>query len=60
VRYLCLVSLAALGWALYQASVGAIVAALLPGGPVVAVVVSIAIALGFGAVIDLISRRVRR
>lgn len=59
-RYLCLVIVAAFGWAAYQASVGAMVAALLPGGPVVAVVASVAIALGLGAVIDLLMRRARR
>jgi membrane protein DedA with SNARE-associated domain len=59
-RYLCLVTVAAFGGAVYQASVGAIVATLVPGGPVVAVVVSVVIALALGAVIDLISRRVRR
>lgn len=59
-RYLCLVGVAAFGWAAYQASVGAIVAALVPGGPVVAVVVSVVVALGLGAVIDLVSRRARR
>lgn len=60
VRYLCLVSVAAFGWAAYQASVGAIVAALVPGGPVVAVVVSVTVALGLGAVIDIVSRGARR
>ncbi|WP_255305155.1 DedA family protein [Microbacterium sp. 3J1] len=60
VRYLCLVGLAALGWAAYQASVGAIVAALVPGGPVVAVIVSVVVAVGLGAVIDLATRRARR
>lgn len=59
-RYLSLVFLAALGWAAYQASVGAIVALIVPGGPVAAVLVSVAVALGLGALIDLITRRVRR
>lgn len=59
-RYLCLVSLAALGWAAYQASVGAIVGALVPGGPVVAVIVSVVAAVGLGALIDLATRRARR
>ena len=59
-RYLCLVGVAAFGWAAYQASVGAVVAAVVPGGPVVAVVVSVAVALALGAVIDLVSRRARR
>ncbi|MFK0401431.1 DedA family protein [Microbacterium sp. NPDC090225] len=59
-RYLALVTVAALGWAAYQASVGAAVAALLPGGPIVAVPVSIAVAIGLGLLIDLITRRSSR
>lgn len=59
-RYLALVSVAALGWAAYQASVGAAVAAILPGGPIVAVPVSIAVAIGLGLLIDLVTRRTRR
>ncbi|MFF7292261.1 DedA family protein [Microbacterium sp. NPDC008134] len=59
-RYLALVTVAALGWAAYQASVGAAVAAILPGGPIVAVPVSIAVAIGLGLLIDLITRRSRR
>lgn len=59
-RYIGLVTTAALGWAAYQASVGAVVAAVIPGGPVVAVVVSVAVALGLGAAIDLAVRRARR
>lgn len=59
-RYLCLVSVAALGWAAYQASVGAIVAALVPGGPVVAVLISVVVAIGLGAAIDLVVTRTRR
>lgn len=58
-RYLALVSLAATGWALYQAAVGAAVATLLPGGPLVAVPVSIVLAIGLGALIDLWVRRSR-
>lgn len=58
-RYLALVSLAATGWALYQAAVGAAVATLLPGGPLVAVPVSIVLAIGIGALIDLCVRRSR-
>ena len=58
-RYLALVSLAALGWAAYQAVLGAVIAAIVPGGPVVAVVVSIVVALALGAMIDLLTRRSR-
>ena len=59
-RYLALVTVAALGWAAYQASVGAAVAAVLPGGPIVAVPVSVAVAICLGLLIDLITRRSRR
>ncbi|PRB19090.1 DedA family protein [Microbacterium sp. MYb62] len=58
-RYLALVSLAATGWALYQAVVGAAVAVILPGGPLVSVPVSIALAVGLGVLIDLCVRRHR-
>ncbi|WP_426169331.1 DedA family protein [Microbacterium sp. DWRC1-3] len=58
-RYLALVALAATGWALYQAAVGAAVAAILPGGPLVAVPVSIVLAIGLGALIDVCLRRRR-
>lgn len=58
-RYLALVVAAATGWALYQASVGAAIAAILPGGPLVAVPVSVVVAIGFGLVIDRITRRMR-
>lgn len=59
-RYLSLVAVAALGWAAYQASIGALVAVLVPGGPIVAVVVSVGAALALGAVIDATTRRLRR
>jgi hypothetical protein len=36
------------------------VATFLPGGPVVAVLVSIAVAIALGAVIDMLTRRLRR
>lgn len=58
-RYLALVAIAATGWALYQAAVGATVAAILPGGPLVAVPVSILLAVGLGLLIDLCVRRTR-
>jgi membrane protein DedA with SNARE-associated domain len=58
-RYLALVTCAAIGWAAYQAAIGAAVAAVLPGGPLVAVPVSIAVAVGIGLLIDVVTRRVR-
>ncbi|MCM3500512.1 VTT domain-containing protein [Microbacterium sp. P26] len=60
-RYLGVAALAALAWAAYQAVIGAVVAALVPGGPVVAVVVSVVVAVGIGVGIDLVlARRAKR
>lgn len=55
-RYLALVAVAASGWAIYQAAVGAAVAAIVPGGPLVAVPVSIVVAIGVGLLIDLVTK----
>ncbi len=61
VRYLGVAAAAALAWAAYQAVIGALVAALVPGGPVVAVGVSVVVAVGIGVGIDLaLARRARR
>jgi membrane protein DedA with SNARE-associated domain len=51
-RYLPLAALAALGWACYQALVGTVVATLLPGAPVLAILASIAVALLLGVALD--------
>ncbi|CAH0126704.1 putative membrane protein Rv0364 [Microbacterium oxydans] len=59
-RYFAVVALAATGWAAYQAAVGAAIAAILPGGPLVAIPVSIVVAIGIGLLIDLGTRRTRR
>lgn len=60
-RYALVAGLAALGWSAYQALIGAAVAALVPGGPIVAVLVSIGLAVGLGLAIDaLLARRGRR
>ena len=57
-RYLLVATLAALGWAAYQALIGATVAAILPGGAVVAVGVSVVIALTLGLTVDwMLARR---
>ena len=56
-RYGMLVALAATGWAAYQAAIGALIAAVLPGGPIVAIVVSVICAVAIGALIDLVLRR---
>lgn len=60
-RYAAVVFGAALAWAAYQALVGAVVARIVPGGPAVAVVVSIVVAVGLGVTIDaVLARRWRR
>lgn len=54
------VSLAASAlWATYQAVIGGVVGALLPGSPLLAVVVSVALAVGLGFGIDLVLARRR-
>jgi membrane protein DedA with SNARE-associated domain len=58
-RYLGLVAVAGTGWAAYQAAVGAVVGTLVPGHPVIGVIVSVVVAIALGAVIDGISRRLR-
>ncbi len=55
-RYVALVILAATGWAAYQAAVGALVAAVVPGGPLVAVPVSVVVAVALGLVLDRLTR----
>ena len=56
-RYTGLVLLAAAGWASYQAAIGAAVATLLPDAPLVAVLVSITVAVVLGALADLLITR---
>ncbi|RLK52976.1 DedA family protein [Microbacterium telephonicum] len=51
-RYLAVCAVAATAWASYQAVVGAAVGALLPDAPLLAVVVSVAVALLLGVGID--------
>lgn len=59
-RYLCVAAIAALGWAAYQTLIGAAVAAIVPGGPVVAVVASIGIGVTLGLLVDTILGRLPR
>lgn len=56
-RYLVAAGCAAVGWAGYQAVIGAAVALIVPGGPVVAVLVSIVVALVLGVAIDALVAR---
>ncbi|WP_309129300.1 VTT domain-containing protein [Microbacterium sp.] len=60
VRFLSLAACAAAGWAAYQAAVGAAIAAILPGGPLVAVVVSVVVAIAIGVIIDRVVTRTQR
>ena len=59
-RYLGLAAIAAIGWACYQAAIGAAVAQLVPGGPWVAIPISVALAIGLGLLIDMLTTRRRR
>lgn len=60
VRFLAVDAVAAVGWAAYQAVIGAIVGWLVPGGPVVSVLVSIGIALALGFAVDALTTRLAR
>lgn len=63
-RFFPVVAVAAAAWGAYQAVVGALVARLIPGEPLIAIIVSIAVALALGAIADLavtlVSRRRER
>lgn len=60
-RYAAVVAVAACAWAAYQALIGALVARILPGGPAVAIVASIVVAIALGAGLDaLLTRAWRR
>lgn len=59
-RYLSIAGAAALAWAAYQALIGAAIAAILPGGPVTAVIVSVVVAVVLGLGVDaVLARRLR-
>ncbi|MCK6081833.1 VTT domain-containing protein [Microbacterium sp. EYE_5] len=51
-RFLMVAAGAGAAWASYQAVIGAVVAAVVPGGPAVAVVVSVTVALCLGIALD--------
>ncbi|WP_405372555.1 MULTISPECIES: DedA family protein [unclassified Microbacterium] len=59
-RYLGVAAVAATAWAAYQAVVGAAVGTLLPGQPVVAVLVAMVAAVALGAAIDVAVTRITR
>jgi membrane protein DedA with SNARE-associated domain len=58
-RYLPIAAVAATAWAAFQALIGAAIASIIPGGTVVAVIVSIVIALAVGWTVDVVLARVR-
>lgn len=58
-RYLPIAAAAATAWAAFQALVGAAIASVVPGGTVVAVTVSVVIALAVGWTIDFVLGQVR-
>lgn len=58
-RYLPIAGVAAIAWAAFQALIGAAIASIIPGGTVVAVIVSIVIALAVGWTVDFVLARLR-
>ncbi|GAA3665412.1 DedA family protein [Microbacterium marinilacus] len=58
-RYLPIAAVAAVAWAAFQAMVGAAIGSVVPGGTVVAVLVSIAAALVVGWTVDFVIGRLR-
>lgn len=58
-RYLGTVAVAASAWAVYQAVVGAAVGSLLPGQPLLAVALSVIVAIALGVTIDVAATRWR-
>jgi len=56
-RFLPLSAAAGLGWALYNTAVGAFFGTVLGEQPILAVVVSVAVAMGVGVLVDLVLRR---
>lgn len=59
-RFAIVAGVAATAWAAYQALIGAAVAAIIPGGPVVTVIVSIVVAIGLGLALDAVIGRLTR
>ena len=55
---LTIVAVAGTAWAIYQAVIGAAIGALLPHDPLIAVILSIVVAIALGAVIDVVVARV--
>lgn len=59
-RYLPLSVLAGVGWAVYNTAIGAVTGSALRGQPLLAVAISVPIAIGVGIAIDAVLRRVGR
>ncbi|GAA3035167.1 gamma-glutamyl-gamma-aminobutyrate hydrolase family protein [Microbacterium dextranolyticum] len=56
-RFLVISATASLAWATYQAVIGGVIGALIPGSPLLAVIVSIVVAIGLGVAIDVVLAR---
>lgn len=56
-RYLPLSAVAGCGWACYNAAIGALFGSLMSDTPVLAIIVSVAVAVVLGLTVDLIARR---
>lgn len=59
-RHILATAVAAYAWAVYQAAIGAVLAAILPGGPLTAVAVSIVVAVAVGFALDALVTRLSR
>lgn len=57
-RYLPLAALAGVAWACYNVAVGALFGGALPGQPVLAIALSVVVAVSLGVLVDLVIRRV--
>jgi membrane protein DedA with SNARE-associated domain len=57
-RFLGLTAIAGVCWAIYNALIGALFGAWLGGNPVLAVIVSVIVAIGLGILVDAISSRI--
>ena len=59
-RFLPLAAAAGGAWAIYNVAVGAVFGAALPGNPVLAIILSVVVAITLGVVIDLLTQRLSR
>ena len=59
-RFLPLAAAAGTAWAVYNVVVGAVFGRALPGNPVLAIILSVAVAISLGIAVDLITQRLAR